>query len=284
MAVRIVTDSTSDIPLPLAQELNITVIPLFVHFGTEVFRDSVDLSPDEFYRRLKRGGVLPKTSVPPVGAFTETYSKLAGETDAILSIHISAKLSGTYDAAILGKKSVAGKCRIEVIDSWNTSMALGLLAILAARAAREGASLEEISQMVHHNIPRAHLFGMVDTLEYLQKGGRIGSAEALMGTALNIKPILTVKEGETFPLKRVRSRSKAIDELCNLAQEHSPVKEMAILHSTTPDEAEKLAGRLDALFPKEKIPRARFGPVLGTYVGPGSLGIALIEQEPGAGR
>lgn len=278
MTVRVVTDSTSDIPHHLAQELNITVIPLFVHFGTEVFRDNVDISTEDFYQRLKRSSVLPKTSVPPVGTFTEVYTKLSVETDAIISIHISAKLSGTYDAALLGKKSVEGKCRIEVVNSLNASMSLGLLAVIAAKAAKQGGTLDEISDLVRQSIPQAHLFGMVDTLEYLQKGGRIGQAEALMGTALNIKPILTIKEGETFPLKRVRSRPKAIDELCNLVKEHSPLKEMAILHSTTPDEAEKLAQRLAPLFPREKMLRASFGPVLGTYVGPGSLGIALVQQ------
>jgi DegV family protein with EDD domain len=280
MTVRVVTDSTSDLPPQVAQELGITVVPLYVHFGTEVYKDGIDLSADEFYRRLIQGQVLPTTSAPSAGVFTQVYNQLAAETDEIVSIHISAKLSGTYDSALLGKESVGRDCHIEVIDSLSTSMGCGLLAVAAAKEARKGANLEQITAMLRQTIPRAHLFGLVDTLDYLYKGGRIGKVQALLGTALNVKPIITVKEGEAHPLKRVRTRPKAIEEMCKLAKELLPFREVAILHSTTPQEAEKLAERLADLFPLQRIYRSRFGPVMGTYVGPGALGIALIREEP----
>lgn len=277
MTVKVVTDSTADLPPSLTQGLGITVVPLTVHFGKEAFQDGVDLSTEEFYRRLVRSKALPKTAAPSAGLFTEAYAKLAAQCHGIISIHISAKLSGTYDAALLGRKSV--NFPIEVVDSLSTSMGVGLLAVMAAKAAQAGADLAQIKEMVLQAVPRAHLLGMVDTLEYLLKGGRIGKAEAFMGARLNIKPLLTVRQGETFPLERVRTRPKAVEELCKLAKELSPAQEMAVLHNTTPEDGEKLAEILSPVFPKDKIYRARFGPVMGTHIGPGALGIALIQQE-----
>ncbi len=278
MAVKVVTDSTADLPLTVAQELGITVVPLFVHFGTEVYRDGTELGADEFYRRLVHGNILPKTSAPPSGLFTKVYRKLGAESEGVISIHISHKLSATYESALLGRQALGGDYHVEVIDSLNASMALGLLVILAAKAAQAGANLKEVTELVQQAIPQSHLIGLVDTLEYLHKGGRIGKAQAFLGTALSIKPLLTIRGGETYPIKRVRTRSRAIDELCKLARGFQPFKEMATLSSSAPEEAEMLTERLASLFPKNKIYRARFGPILGTYVGPGSLGIGFIKE------
>ncbi|MEA3441977.1 MAG: DegV family protein [Chloroflexota bacterium] len=279
MTVKVVTDSTCDILPEVAQELGIIVVPLFIHFGNEVYQDGVDLSADEFYQKLVTGAELPKSSAPPSSLFTETYERLAAESDEIISIHISTKLSATYNCALIGKRGVKVGCRVEVIDSFSASIGLGILVIAAAKMASSGADLNQITAMVTQAIPRIHYFGMVDTLEYLYKGGRIGKAQAFLGSLLNVKPLLTVQDGEVCPLERVRSRSKAITRLCELTGEFHGIKEMAIAHATTPDELEVLAKRIAPLFPQGQIYKSKCGATIGTYVGPGCLTVALIEEE-----
>ena len=206
MTVRVVTDSTADLPAKVIQEWGITVIPLQVNFGTEVYRDGVDLQPDEFYRKLVSSSVLPTTSVPPPGSFTEVYKKLSTNGDDVLSIHLSSKLSGTYNSARLAAKDLGNK-RVEIIDSLSLSMGMGILVVVAARAARTGASLEEVTALVHRAMKRCYLVGLLDTLEYLQKGGRIGRARAFLGHVLNLKPLLTIRDGEVYPMDRVRTQT-----------------------------------------------------------------------------
>ncbi len=279
MTVKIVTDSTSDLPPEVAQELGITVVPLYVRFGKESYRDGVDLSAEEFYRRLVQGDIFPSTTAPSPGDFTQVYQRLAQETDEIISIHISTKLSSTCNAALLGREDLNRGCRVEVVDSLLASMGCGLLAIVAAKAAAEGAGLDEIVEMARRVIPRTHFFGLVDNLEYLHKGGRIGRAQAFLGTKLRVKPILAVRDGEVRPVERVRTISKALDRLCELVKERQPFKEMAVLYSTTPEGADQLMARLAPLFPREKMYKSVFGPVIGTYLGPGTLAVTLMEGE-----
>lgn len=273
--VKIVTDSTADLPPEVARGLGITVVPLNVQFGETVYKDGVDLCAEEFYRKLKSSPVLPTTSQPAAGVFTKAYEELADETDQILSIHISAKLSGTYNSAVLGKEAVQKDCRVEVMDSLQVSMGLGLLAMLAARAARSGLPLQEVRTTVEGCLHSAQMLGVVDTLEYLRKGGRIGKAQALLGSLLRVKPLVACKDGETYPLGRARTWGKALDHLFGLALQSSDVDEVAILHSDNPSEADGLAERLKAALPRARFYRSCFGPVLGTYLGPGSLGVAL---------
>jgi len=279
MVVKVVTDSTSDIPAEVARELGITVVPLYIHFGNEVYQDGVDLSADEFFHKLVTALELPKTSAPSAGAFIETYERLAAETDEIISIHISTKLSATYNAALLGKGGIKTRCRVEVIDTLSASIGLGLLAITAAKAALAGANLDKITAMISQAIPRTHYFGMLDTLEYLYKGGRIGKAQAFLGSMLNIKPLLTLRDGEAYPLERVRGRPKALARLCELVEKFHHIKEMAIAHATTPEELEALAVRLSPLFPADQTYKSRCGATMGTYLGPGALTVAVIEDE-----
>lgn len=279
MALRVVTDSTADLPPKVAEELGIVVVPLAVNFGNEYYLDGVDLSADEFYHKLQRSPTLPTTSQPSPGAFAQTYDRLAAETSEILSIHISAKLSGTYASAIAGRDLAGAGADIEVIDSLQASMGLGLLAIMAAKAANNGASLDAVVEMVERAMPRTQFFGAVDTLEYLQKGGRIGKAQFWLGTLLNVKPLIACRDGETHPLERVRSRKRALERLVELALEHKSIQDMAVMHSTTPADAELIGERLSAAFPEERIYRARFGPVIGTYLGPGAVGVALREGD-----
>ncbi len=223
MTVKIVTDSLSDITDDMAQELGITVVPLYVRFGEEVYRDRVEITTDEFYHKLVHGATFPTTTQPPPGDFIEVYKKLARETDEILVFTVSGKLSGTYQSALQAKNMMEGKCRIEVIDTLSVAMGFGLIVIEAAKAAKAGANLDELADLVRKTMPRSHLVIYFDTLKYLAKGGRIGKAQGLMGAMLSIKPILTVKDGEMAPLTRVRSPAAGMDYLYNIVSGFSKI-------------------------------------------------------------
>ena len=277
MNVRVVTDSTSDLPGAVVRELGITVVPALVQFGDRVYRDGVDLSTEEFYRKLQMNSVLPRTSAPSPGTFREVYSRLAQEAEAIVSIHVSAKMSVTCDAARVGSTDL--KCPISIVDSQTASMACGLLVILAARAAREGASFSDIDALVRAAVSRTVTFGVFGTLEYLYKGGRIGRAQAFLGSILKLNPILAIRAGEILPIARVRTRAKAIERLCEILKDTGVPQEMSVMSTTEPEEAEALAQRLSKLFPLERMYRASIGPSMGTYVGPGAVGVSVIWKE-----
>lgn len=279
MAVKIVTDTMSDITSDLAQELGITVVPAYVRFGEDVYRDRIEITTEEFYHRLVHDAVFPATTQAPPGDFINVYNKLAKETDEILVVNMSGKLSGTYQSALQAKSLVEGKCRIEVIDSQTVVMGLGLIVISAAKVAQAGASLDELVDLVRRAIPRSHAIMLLDTLKYLAKGGRIGKAQAFLGSMLSVKPILTLREGEVHPLTRVRSRTAGIDYLYNLVAGFSRIEELAVEHTTTPDEADKLVERLGSLFPKERIYKSTVTPVLGAHTGPGVLSVSVLEAE-----
>lgn len=277
MTVRIVTDSASDLPPEVAKQLGIQVVPLYVRFGEKTYQDGVDINADEFYEKLVKGPVLPVTAAPSPGFFAELYQSLAAETQEIVSIHLSSKLSGTYEAALAGKREVKGKCRIEVVDSKQVSMGVGLLAIVAAKAAKAGARADEIMKIVNAAIPGAFLAGALDTLAFLEKGGRIGRAQAMLGAMLSIKPILSVQDGEVVPLERVRTRSRAIERLYQLLEGHLPAKEISVVYSTDAAGAQELLEHARKLAPGQEVCKARFGPVLGTYVGPGALAVIVLK-------
>lgn len=283
MAVKVVTDSTSDLTPEIASELGITVVPLNVHFsteiGTETYRDGVDLTAEDFYRRLEQNKTLPTTSAPAPGIFAAVYDKLAEETDEILAITISSKLSATYKAAVDGKELMKGKARLEIIDSLSAMVGLGLIVISAAKAAKAGASLDKIIDVVHSSMGRVDFRLAFDTLEYLRKGGRIGTAQAFLGSALKVNPILTIRDGLTEGVARVRCRAKAIDYLGNFVMSFPDVEEVAIEDATTPDEAKILAERLGSRFPGERIYWMKVGPVIGTHVGPHVLGVGVLPKK-----
>ncbi|MBI4300240.1 MAG: DegV family protein [Chloroflexi bacterium] len=279
MSVSIVTDSTSDIPSEIARELSITVVPLKVHFGQEVYRDRVDISEEQFFEKLPQSPALPTTSQPSAGEFAEAYRFLAGQCDAIISIHVSAKLSGTYNSAVQAREIAATGARIEVVDSGTTSMALGLLAMTAARAAQAGASCDDILALLRRRMPKTHLFLFLDTLTYLAKGGRIGKVQAFLGSVLSFKPLIACRGGELIPVGRPRTRARAIESLYEYAHSLPGIDEMAVVYSSTRDEAEALATRLTDICPRERIHVCRVGPVLGVHVGPGALGVAIMERD-----
>ncbi len=280
MAVKIVTDSCADLPDQLVQELGITVVPVYLRFGEEVYRDRVDISEDEFYERLENDPVHPNTTQPTPQDFVNVYQKLSQEADGIVSIHITSKLSGTYNSAIQGKKLVEDGCPIEVVDSQTVSIAIGLTVIQASKMAKSGMGLQQIVDEVGQIIPNVHLLILFDTLKYLAKGGRIGKAKALLGSILNVKPVLTLKDGEIVPSGQVRTRPKGIDRLFDFVKDAADIQDLAILYSTTPDEAQALAERIGSVFDKEKIRIARLGPGLGVHGGPGVLAVALREEKP----
>jgi DegV family protein with EDD domain len=279
MPIKIVTDSVADIPPQIVQELGISIIPVLVRFGEDTYRDGIDMTSDQFYERLVHSQVMPVTSVPSLDMFARTYARLAEETDAILAIMLSAKLSGLYNAALQSASLMEGKCRIEVVDSKLAVMAQGFVVIEAARAARAGASLDEILEIVNRNIPRADMRAALDTLEYLQRGGRIGKAQAFMGSILKINPIITLKDGLVEPVNRVHSRAKAIDSLYSFAASYSHIDGLAVEDAACPEEGDLLVKRLSAIFPEERILRSRTTPVIGAHTGPGLLLVAVLGDK-----
>ena len=279
MAVRIVTDSIADLPPNIVKELGITVIPLIVRFGTEVYRDGVDMTSEQFYERLVGSKVMPATSVPPPAVFADTYDKLAEETDEVLVITVSSRLSATHDVALQAKKLMRNKCRVEVFDSKWATMAEGFVAITAARAAKSGASLNEAIAAAKKAIPRVSFLAAFDTLEYLQRGGRIGKAQALLGSMLKINPLITLKDGVIEPAGRTRSRAKAIDRLYDFVMSYSHIDELAIGDTASPDEAEALVERLNPKFPRKRIYRSKMTPAIGTHTGPHLLLVAVMGDK-----
>jgi DegV family protein with EDD domain len=276
--IKIVTDSAADLPPELAKELDVTVVPVYLRFGDEVYRDRVDISEDEFYQRLLHDPVHPNTTQPTPQDFADVYQKLSQEADGIVSIHISSKLSGTYNSAVQGKKMIGKGCPIEIIDSQTVSIAIGLIVIQASKMAKSGMSLQQIVDEVGKIIPNVHLLILFDTLKYLAKGGRIGKAKALLGSVLSVKPMLAVKDGELVPAGQVRTRSKGTDRLLDFVKNATDIQDLAILHSTTPDEAQALVESTSSIFSKEHTILARVGPALGVHAGPGILAIALREK------
>jgi len=280
MTVKIVTDSSCDLPAEIVQELEITVVPLYVRFGEEVYREQVDISLDEFYQKLEHGPIHPVTIQPGPQDFVTAYQKLTQEADGIVSIHISSKLSGTCNSALQGKKLLEKDFPIEVVDSQIITVGLGLICIAAAKMAKAGESLDSVVEEVKQMIPNIRLLALLDTLKYLQKGGRIGKAKALLGSILNVKPMITLKEGEVVPAGQTRSRSKGIERLFSFVESASNIEDLAIAYNTTPDEAQALAERLGSLFTKEAVRVGRLGTTLGVHMGPGGLAIGIREKKP----
>jgi DegV family protein with EDD domain len=279
MAVRIVTDSTCDLPAALVQAHGITVVPLTVFFGDEAFLDTVDITAGEFYERLAVSKELPRTSQPSVELFREAYERCGADGDEIVSIHLSSKLSGTLNAASVAREAVAPEIHVDLIDSYNVSLGLGLIVLEAARAAQGGASLADVVAVTRRAMDRVSVHVVVDTLEFLQRGGRIGRARSFLGSVLSIKPILRVEDGEVAPFERVRTRSKAIERMFELGVSMARAKELFVACSGSDEEARALIERLRPALPHTDIILGHLGPIVGVYTGPNALGIAALERE-----
>ena len=273
--VRIVTDSTADLTREQQEAAGITVVPLNVHFGDQVFRDHVDLTADEFFRRLKASTQLPRTSQPSVGAFEEAFRSLRQNRDEIVSVHLSSKVSGTYNAALMAAKTVDPEA-IDVVDSLSTSMALGFMALEGARLAREGKDRKAVTERLQALVSKARVICVVDTLTYLERGGRIGKARALLGSLLNVKPILQLKDGEVVPLGRARGRPQALNRLVELLARDGRVSRLAIMHGAARADAEQLRERVASSYPDLDILLTEIGAVLGTHTGPGVIGFTYL--------
>jgi len=279
MTVKIVTDSSADLPSQIVKELGISVVPLYVRFGEQVYRDRIDINEEQFYQRLERDTVHPSTIQPSPKDFMDVYEKLSKDCDGIISLHISSKLSGTSNSALQAKENIKG-CPIEVIDSQVLTMALGLIVISAAKKAKEGASFNDIVKHVNVLLSDIHLLAVLDTLKYVLLGGRIGKAKALLGSLLNVKPVLSLKDGEVIPAGQVRSRNKGIDRLVEFAKGNGKVSSLSVVYNTTPDDAKILADRIAAanIISRDKIIMALIGPMLGVHIGPGTLIVCYLDK------
>ena len=279
MTVKIITDTLSDITGDLVDELGIIVVPLYVRFGEEVYRDRVEITTEDFYRRLVSESTFPSTTQPTPNDFAEVYNDVAKEADEILVIVVSSKLSGTYQSATQAKEGFEGKCRIEIVDSLSVAMGMGLIVISAAKAVQAGANLDEVTKLARGAVSRSHMVIYFDTLKYLAKGGRIGKAQGLLGSMLSVKPILTMKDGEMAPLTRMRSLNAGMDYLYNAVAGVPKIEELAVEHTTNPADADAMTERLSAVYPKERIYRSDISPVIGVHAGPNALAVSLIEAE-----
>lgn len=281
MTVKIVTDSTADLPESLIRKHGITVVPLNVHFGEEVYQDGVDIWASEFYYKLQNGPHLPRTSQPSPGDFLKVYTELTADGSDVVSLHLSKQLSGTWQSAQMAKEMLEGG-RVTVVDSASASMGLGLLALEAARRAGEGATADQVAEAAERGSRSLSLYFVVDTLEWLQKNGRIGRATAFLGSLLNLKPVLTVEDGVVTPVEKARGKGKAVARMFELTHQRlgeRPAR-FCVLHADRPEEAADLAEQAKREFNCVEAPViSEVGPIVGTHVGPGTLGLVCLPDE-----
>jgi DegV family protein with EDD domain len=278
MAINIVTDSGSDLPREVADGLGINIVPLYVHFGPVSYRDGIDLQPAEFFKKLETEPIHPTTSSPSPGDFAEVYEKLGQNCEGILSVHISSKVSATYESALRGKELVSTrKCPIEVVDSRLVTIPLALVAMEAARAAAAGKNMNDIKDLIGRLVPSLRSYGILDTLKYIVKGGRLGKASGLVGSLLPVRPILTIKDGSVTPVGVSRTRSGAIERLLERLRSVSNVRAIGIAHSSPDEEVASFTDKLKTFVPDVKPMIAKLGPAIGTHGGPGTI---LVAMQP----
>lgn len=275
--IALVTDSTCDLPKSVVKDKNITVIPLNVHFGEETFLDGIDLQSNEFFEKLSTSEIHPQTSQPSVGRFVETYNDLLKKHDSILSLHISSKLSATYNSALQAQKEI-GNEKIKVIDSMNGTLGLGAIVHHIADLNQKGESFENLVKEAEKIIPNAIFMGLVPTLEYLAKGGRIGKARAFMGSLLKIKPILSAVDGEIQSVGKARTLIKGMDFIVD-EMKNRKISKLFIVHANHEERANLLKEKTKGLIDPKDVIIAEFGPVVGTHLGPGSFGVGFISSE-----
>jgi DegV family protein with EDD domain len=274
--IRVVTDSTSDILPDEAEHLGIDVVPLTVRFGDEQFRDGVDLGPDAFYRKLTTTTVQPSTSQPTPEQFAEVYRRHVSAGDSVISVHISAKLSGTLQSASLAAQEFPSGA-VRVVDSMTVSAGMQFLVRGALGDITSGSVIDEVEQRLTSRRDRVGVYVLLDTLTYLQRGGRIGRAQSFLGGILNVKPLLCVRDGEVHPEARVRSRQQGVAKILEIAAAERPLEGLAAFHCGAPDLLTLIEPRLRADHPGVRLFSGQLGAVVGTYSGPGGVGIALLR-------
>lgn len=276
--VRVVTDSTADIPEELAHQLGITVVPSYVVFGTDTYRDGVELTKTAFYEKLSSTRVIPKTAAPAPAVYEDVYRQLAKETDEIVSIHLAANLSSLYSvAAVAARNMPVG--RIEVIDSGQITMGFGWMAVAAAQAAQRGETLDRIVALVENMKSRSRVLAVLDTLDFLHRGGRVGWAQALIGTLMQIKPIVEAYRGQVVLLEKSRTLGRAQGRMIQMIQALGPLERAMVLHANARAQAERLAARLQAIAPEWEPLIGQAGVTIASHAGPGAIGIACVARE-----
>jgi fatty acid kinase fatty acid binding subunit len=279
MKVQVVTDSTSDIPKDMARKLGIRIVPIYVRFGDKTYRDGVDMTRDEFYSMLTSSPVHPATSQPNPEDFTSVYKEYCDRTEGIVSIHISSKISGTYNSATIAKKTLKSQCPIEVIDSKFNSAGLGLVVTAAARVAQAGAGLSEVINEANKAVNQVGMFGMFETMKYLARSGRVNKTIAAASSILHVMPLLTFHDGEIVRAGLVRSINKGIDRIYDFVKNNTPIGELTIVHSKVAEQAGQLKKRLREFIQEEKINIAELGAGLGVHGGPGVLLTAIRRSD-----
>jgi DegV family protein with EDD domain len=272
--VIVVTDSSCDLPAELVQRSGITVVPLTIRFGDEEFVDGRDLTPTQFWERCARSPTLPETAAPAPGAFEGAFQTAAGGgAEGVVCITISTRLSATAQSAQAAMRAVADSIPVRLVDSRSATLGLGMIVLSAARRAQEGAGLEEVVAAAEEASGRTHVFGTLDTLENLKKGGRIGGAQALVGSLLSIKPVIEVRDGAVESGPRQRTRSRALRYLADKVAAEPAIEQLGVVHGAAPDVGD-LLDLLAASFPRDQIVVSDIGPVIGTHTGPRTIGVA----------
>lgn len=271
--VRVVTDSSSDLPPSLAAEHRVTIVPLTIRFGESEFVDGRDLTPREFWARCAASPVLPETAAPAPGAFEQAYRALAAEgADGVVAVCLSAGLSATCQSATIAATAVADTVPVRVIDSRSLTMGLGTMALAAARAAEAGKAIDDVTGVATDLIPRTRIYAALDTLENLRKGGRIGGAQALVGSMLQVKPVIEVRDGAVEQESRQRTRAKSLRYLADKVVADGPVEHLAVMHGDAPD-VDDLLDLLADNYRRDEIHVGDIGAVTGAHGGPRVIGV-----------
>jgi DegV family protein with EDD domain len=281
--VRIVTDSAVRFEnRAIAKNLQIDIVPLQVHVGDQTFKEGVELDSEELFYRMRHGHVVPRITPPPVEEFETLFEDLSKQTRQICVLTHSRHLSKTWDNANEASKPLLGRCEIPVIDSMTTSVGLGILVETVAKAAADGARLEEVVRIARGIIPRLYSVYYVETLDYIQRAGLIGETQAVLGAMLNIMPFLTIEAGALIPMEKVRTRSQAVDKMVEFVTEFNVIERLTILQNTlrVTDQTRMLQDRLMLDFPKLDYPIVLYEPLLGSWIGPDGMGVVVFEGEP----
>lgn len=280
MKLAIVTDSTAYIPEDLLKKHDIYTIPLSVVFGDETFREGIDITTEEFYKKIREESDLPSTSQPPIGAFLQLFEQLSETYDGVISIHLSKRFSGTYDAALSAGKMVKD-IEVFAFDTALSAMPQGFFAIAAAELVSEGKTVEEILTYLKDMKEKTRTYFMVEDLTHLQRGGRLNKGQALIGSLLNIKPVLHIVDGLIVPFEKIRTQKKAINRIMSMLEEdvnNNKVKRVVFIHANNKEQIEQIRNDFSKKHPDVETIVSYFGPVIGTHLGEGSIGVSWYSD------
>jgi len=275
--VSVVTDSAAGIPTQVAQDFGISVVPLKIQLGRKAYLEGVDISPEEFISQLSRKSPLPSLTSPSEADFQSTYSQLCHDSERVISIHVSSRLSDTFRSALSAQDSLLGRCEIAVMDSQLISLGLRELVIAAAQAAQEGASLERIVRLIRGMIPHIYIVVIGASLDYLEHRGRLSRAEAFLSSMLSVKPILILEDGDFIPMEKARGRVRALERLYEFVTEFPRIDKLSVLQSTSNHEVDELVEKVSLTLPDLKITQALYGPSLASIIGPDALALIVYE-------